>query len=113
MGDTSTFFVDFDTLGREFRCKFSTENGNASLKALQAVFEKHLSTLKGIKGVKSVKRVACGACQDFKIVVEILASEHDSWSKAKYSPEATILEDFKAIKGVSCVETQTYTFMSY
>ena len=111
--DTAPYFVDFDTIGREFRCKFSTHEGNASLKALQSVFEKHVSTLKSIKGVKSVKRIVCGGCHDFKIIVEIAAANHDEWSKKKYEPEANILGAFKTIKGVSNVETQTYTFMSY
>jgi hypothetical protein len=109
----SDFFVEFDTLGREFRCKWSKDNGNASLKALDAVFSKHLPTLKAIEGVKSVKRVVCGECQDFKIIVEISAAGHDPWSKTSYSPETDILSDFAAIEGASGEETQTYTFMSF
>ena len=49
--------------GAEFRCKWSKEDGNASLKALSAVFDKHVAALKAIEGVKSVKRVVCGGCQ--------------------------------------------------
>ena len=110
---TEPYFVDFDTIGREFRCKFSTENGNASLKSLQGIFEKYLSCLKSIKGVKSVKRVVCGGCHDFKIIVEISADCYDAWSKAKHAPEADVISSFKTVEGVSSVETQTYTFMSF
>jgi hypothetical protein len=78
------FFVDFDTLGREFRCKWSQDDNNASLEGLQGVFTKHLAALKAIEGVKSVKRVVCGGCQDFKIVVEISAEGHGPWSEGKY-----------------------------
>ena len=107
------YFVEFDTLGREFRCKWEETDGNKSLERLDAVFKKHLASLKAIKGVKSVKRVVCGGCHDFKIVVEIAAANHEAWEKAAYSPESTILAEFKAIPGVKSVETQLYTFMSY
>merc|ERR1712028_209047 len=96
---TMAFFVDFDTLGREFRCKWSQDDNNASLEGLQGVSTKHLAALKAIEGVKSV--------------VEISAEGHGPWSEGKYAPEADILADMSAVAGASAVETQTYTFMSY
>ena len=56
--------VSFDTVAREWRCKWNTDE---ALVACQTLLESHLATIKGVKGVKDVQRVVCGGCKDFKV----------------------------------------------
>ena len=39
------------------------------------------------------------------------ADAYGDWEKAKFEPEESFLATLKGIKGVSAVETQTYTIM--
>jgi len=59
--------VEFDTIAREWRCKFSTDNDKASLVAAQKAIQEVLAEVKAVDGVKSVQRVVCGGCLDFKV----------------------------------------------
>ncbi len=54
--------VEFDTVAREWRMKWSPDNDKSSLAAVQAVVDKTLGELKSLDGVKSVQRVVCGGC---------------------------------------------------
>jgi hypothetical protein len=59
--------VEFDTLAREWRCKWSTENDKKSLEEAQVALNEILAEVKAIDGVIRVDRVVCGGCQDFKV----------------------------------------------
>jgi len=59
--------VDFDTIAREWRCKWSPDDDKASLVAAQKALEEVLDEVKTVEGVKKVDRVVCGGCLDFKV----------------------------------------------
>ena len=59
--------VEFDTVAREWRCKWSNDSDNASLTSAQKVLDEYLATVKAVDGVKAVQRVVCGGCLDFKV----------------------------------------------
>lgn len=59
--------VEFDTIAREWRCKWSNENDKASLVAAQKAIDEILAQVKAVDGVVSVQRVVCGGCLDFKV----------------------------------------------
>jgi hypothetical protein len=104
--------VEFDTIAREWRCKWSADNDKASLVSLQKELETVLSQVKDLTGFQSVQRVVCGGCLDFKVIVAVSASDFESWEKDSFAPEADFLGKIGAIDGVSQVETQTYTLMT-
>lgn len=108
---TITEGVEFDTIAREWRLKWSADNDKKSLAAVQAILKEVEPQLKGINGLKSVQRVVCGGCLDFKVVTALSADAYGAWEAAKFAPEETFLSKVKAIPGVSTVETQTYTLM--
>mmetsp|Transcript_9476 Transcript_9476/g.13947 ORF Transcript_9476/g.13947 Transcript_9476/m.13947 type:complete len:138 (+) Transcript_9476:119-532(+) len=103
--------VEFDTIAREWRCKWSPDAEKASLVSAQKALESVLATVKDVDGVKKVDRVVCGGCLDFKIVTSLPADKFGEWEKASFAPEAEFLEKIKAIDGITEVETQTYTIM--
>lgn len=108
---TITEGVEFDTIAREWRCKWSADNDKKSLVELQKVLDETKAEIKAIDGVKSVQRVVCGGCLDFKVVVALPEPKYGAWSEGGHAPEAAFLEKIKKIDGVSVVETQTYTLM--
>ena len=59
--------VDFDTIAREWRCKWSADGDKKSLAEAQKVLNEMLPTIKSIDGVKSVHRIVCGGNLDFKV----------------------------------------------
>ena len=59
--------VEFYTLAREWRCKWSTDNDKKSLEEAQAALDEILAQVKAVDGVIRVDRVVCGGCQDFKV----------------------------------------------
>jgi len=101
--------VKFDNIAREWRCKWSADDDKASLNAAQQALEDVLADLSSVDGVGSVQRVVCGGCLDFKVVTKLSASGFGEWEKAKFAPEEEFLGKLKGIKGISMVETQTYT----
>ena len=111
MGTTIVEGVDFDTIAREWRCKWSAENDKQSLAELQKILNEAKAEIKAVKGVKSVQRVVCGGCLDFKVVVALEDSKFGEWEESGFAPEESFLEKIKKIDGVSVVETQTYTLM--
>lgn len=103
--------VEFDTIAREWRCKWSKDADSASLVAAQKLLKATEPELKKIDGLKSVQRVVCGGCQDFKVIIALDAEKYGAWDGAAHAPEANFLEALKKIDGISSVETQTYTLM--
>ncbi|KAL1527609.1 hypothetical protein AB1Y20_008995 [Prymnesium parvum] len=108
---TITDGVEFDTIAREWRMKWSGDDDKASLAKAQSVLSDMKSTLKAIPGVKSVQRVVCGGCLDFKVITALNADDFGAWEEKDFAPESDFLEKVKAIDGISQVETQTYTLM--
>ena len=103
--------VEFDTIAREWRCKWSTDNDKKSLVELQQTLNDSKGDLKAIDGLKSVQRVVCGGCLDFKVVIALDGDKFGEWEESSFAPEEGFLEKIKQIDGVSTVETQTYTLM--
>ena len=101
--------VDFDTVAREWRCKWSADNDKASLVAAQKELEAVLSAVKAVKGVSRVQRIVCGGCLDFKVITSVDAAEFGAWAEGDFAPEADFLAALGAIDGVDSVETQTFT----
>ncbi|KAL3906541.1 MAG: hypothetical protein SGILL_009229 [Bacillariaceae sp.] len=108
---TITEGVEFDTVAREWRCKWSPEDDKKSLQELQKALAEAVPEIKKVDGVKGVQRVVCGGCMDFKVIVSLPAEKFGAWEEAKFAPEESFLEKIKKIDGVSVVETQTYTLM--
>jgi hypothetical protein len=100
--------VVFDTLAREWRCKWSDDNEKSSLSAAQAALDVTLPKIKAIDGT-SVQRVVCGGCKDFKVVISLPADKFQKLEEAGI--EEAFLNALRAIPGCSQVETQTYTLM--
>ena len=71
--------VDFDTVAREWRCKWSADNDKASLAAAQALLVKTKPDIAEVKGVKEVKRIVCGGCLDFKVIIALDAAVYGDW----------------------------------
>lgn len=59
--------VNFDTVAREWRMKWSGDNDSKSLQEAQKALEAILPAIKALDGFKSVQRVVCGGCLDFKV----------------------------------------------
>jgi hypothetical protein len=59
--------VDFDTLAREWRCKWSPDNDKKSLAEAQEALKAVLAEVKAVDGVLKVDRIVCGGCLDFKV----------------------------------------------
>jgi hypothetical protein len=104
--------VDFDTVAREWRCKWSPETDKKSLQEAQKLLVSLLEDIKKVDGVKNVQRVVCGGCMDFKVIISLPAAKFDVWEEAKFAPEEDFLAKLEAIDGVSMVETQTFTLMT-
>jgi len=111
MGTTIVEGVQFDTVAREWRCKWSTDDNKKSLADLQKILDESKDEIKIIDGVKSVQRIVCGGCLDFKVVVALEGEKFGDWQESSFAPEESFLEKMKNIDGVSVVETQTYTLM--
>ena len=54
---TITEGVEFDTIAREWRCKWSPDNDKKSLAEAQKLLQSVLSDIKAVDGVKDVQRV--------------------------------------------------------
>mmetsp|Transcript_3730 Transcript_3730/g.5477 ORF Transcript_3730/g.5477 Transcript_3730/m.5477 type:complete len:137 (-) Transcript_3730:184-594(-) len=108
---TITEGVEFDTVAREWRCKWSADDDKASLAEAQKALNSVLDSVKKVDGFKKVDRVVCGGCLDFKVITSLPADKFDAWTEADFAPEGEFLDKLKNIKGISTVETQTYTLM--
>ena len=76
---TITTGVEFDTIAREWRLKWSADSDKKSLADVQATLNKYTASLKGVDGVKSVQRVVCGGCHDYKVIVALPADKWAAW----------------------------------
>lgn len=104
--------VDFDTIAREWRCKWTDGNDRASLAEAQKALDAILPHLKALEGVKRVDRVVCGGNLDFKVITSIAAGpDFEAWKATEFSPESKFLAKLESIEGISAIETQTYTLM--
>ena len=90
--------IEFDTVAREWRMKWSQDDDKASLAAAQKALEKQLATVKAVKGVKSVQRVVCGGCMDFKVIVSLDGDSFGEWEAAGFAPEADFSRKLKPSK---------------
>ncbi len=104
--------VNFDTIAREWRFKWSADADKASLVAAQKQLAAVLKTVKAVQGVNSVQRVVCGGCQDFKVIVSLKIADFKAWEAKGFAPEKDFLAAVEKIPGVSKVETQTFTLMT-
>ncbi len=104
--------VEFDTIAREWRFKWTPDDDKVSLASAQQTLDMFSSEIKAIPGVKSVQRVVCGGCMDFKVITALDAESFGSWEQRQFAPEEQFLAAVKAIPGVSQVETQTFTLMA-
>lgn len=104
--------IDFDTVAREWRCKWSHDNDKDSLVGAQKVLEASLPETKKNDGIKSVESVVCGGCLDFKVIISLPESNFCAWEEKRFAPEFEFLRMLKDIDGISLVETQTYTMRS-
>jgi len=108
--------VEFETVAREWRCKYSPgESGgpgdSASLKACQSLLDEYLPKLKALPGAEITRQV-CGGCMDFKVSITQPLAEHGEWAEANYDPiESEFMDKLKAIEGTSQHETQEITFV--
>jgi len=104
--------VTFDTVAREWRCKWSKEDSLSSLAKAQELLVYTKPDIEALAGVKEVKRVVCGGCLDFKVIIALDAESFGAWEGKAFAPEAAFLEALGKIPGITQVETQTYTFMT-
>mmetsp|Transcript_97911 Transcript_97911/g.277513 ORF Transcript_97911/g.277513 Transcript_97911/m.277513 type:complete len:161 (+) Transcript_97911:91-573(+) len=124
--------VEFNTIAREWRCKWSDENGGASLIAAQKLLDemkgeildvthdwygKQLSTHEVMNGKLNVgqqltQRVINEEMKTLKIITKLPAGEFGEWEKKGFAPEEKFLGRLKEIEGITDVETQTYTLMN-
>ena len=63
--------VEFDTIAREWRCKWSADDDKKSLQELQKALEEAKDGIKKVDGVLKVQRIVCGGCLDFKVVISL------------------------------------------
>jgi hypothetical protein len=108
---TITEGVEFDTIAREWRCKWSPDNEKKSLQEAQKALQAVLADIKKVDGVKGVQRIVCGGCMDFKVITSLEQPKFGEWEAKSFAPEEEFLAKLKAIDGISSVETQTYTLM--
>ena len=108
---TITEGVSFDTIAREWRCKWSSDQDKQSLQEAQKLLDSVLVELKQVDGCKGVQRVVCGGCLDFKVITSVAADKFGAWEAKEFAPEVDFLEKLKKVDGISTTETQTYTIM--
>jgi hypothetical protein len=103
--------VEFDTIAREWRAKWSPDNDKKSLVEAQKALTEVLADIKKVDGFLKVDRVVCGSCMDFKVITSLPAAKFGDWEGKKFEPEETFLKKLEGIDGISTIETQTYTIM--
>jgi hypothetical protein len=103
--------VEFDTIAREWRCKFSPDNENQAAADVQIALNGVMDKVGAVPGLIKVQRAVCGGCYDFKVMMSVSADKYGDWEAKGFEPEAEYLEAIKKISGVSAVETQTITLM--
>mmetsp|Transcript_30447 Transcript_30447/g.48808 ORF Transcript_30447/g.48808 Transcript_30447/m.48808 type:complete len:155 (+) Transcript_30447:68-532(+) len=102
--------VHYNTLAREWRCKWSEEDQKRSLTECQRVLEEVVvPALRKVHGLLSVQRVVCGESKDFKVICKMSLDAFEDWATLSFFPEEKVVEAFYAIDGISKIECQTYT----
>mmetsp|Transcript_11905 Transcript_11905/g.13990 ORF Transcript_11905/g.13990 Transcript_11905/m.13990 type:complete len:166 (+) Transcript_11905:71-568(+) len=110
---TITEGVEYNTIAREWRCKWSNDTDKISLVLCQSAIEAVLEDLTTkVDGVKDIERIVCTECLDFKVIVSLSTEKFDEWKSKKFMPESDFIDMLESIDGVSSVETQTYAKMS-
>lgn len=71
--------VEFNTIAREWRLKWSPEDNKKSLASVQQTLILFTSTLKKVDGVKGVQRIVCGGCHDYKVITSLDAAKFAAW----------------------------------
>lgn len=105
--------VEFDTIAREWRCKWSEDNDKASLAKAQEELTKVLDDVKAVDGVKSVQRIVCGGCHDFKVITSLVSDKFGAWKEKEFAPEDEFLAKLKDIEGISTGESCCSTIWLY
>ena len=103
--------VAYDTVAREWRCKWSADNDGASVGQVQQVWEAMATRVRAIPGVVRVQRMCCGTCMEYKIVISMRARSYPAWEARDHEPEAEFLQLIGAIDGVSAATAQLYSIM--
>lgn len=103
--------VEFDTIAREWRCKWNPDNDKKSLVEAQKALNDVIGEMGKVDGYSESKRIVCGECMDFKVITPLPADKFEAWSEKQFAPEKTFLDKLRDIDGISQIETQTYTFM--
>lgn len=106
--------VAFETVAREWRCKYSPgESGgpgdSASLKACNDLLMEYMPKLKALPGAEITRQV-CGGCMDFKVSITQPLEEHGAFME-DLALEEEFMDKLKAIDGTSLHETQEITFV--
>ena len=101
----------YDTVAREWRCKWSKEGGSASVALAQQAWQAVAGRVRAIDGVTRVQRMCCGTGLDYKITISISASAYAAWAELGHAPEAEFLSALRRIEGVAGVEAQLYSIM--
>lgn len=114
MAEIGSTGVAFETVAREWRCKYSPgEDGgpgeSTSLKACNDLLMEYLPKLKALPGAE-VTRQVCGGCLDFKVSITQPLEEHGAFM-ADLALEEEFMGKLKAIDGTSQHETQEITFV--
>lgn len=71
--------VEFNTIAREWRLKWSPDDNKKSLASVQQTLVVFTNALKKIDGVKSVQRIVCGGCLDYKVITALSADKYAAW----------------------------------
>lgn len=103
--------VEYNAVAREIRCKWSRTHNQASLPAMQKVFESNFEVLEKIDGVLGLHRTVCSNNLECKILIVIRGTFLSAWEELNYAP----CENIKAAlsdAGATDVEDRLYTMMT-
>ena len=98
--------VKFSSVCREWRGKWTKDEDNASLVAVNKLFtESFLPTLKSVSGFEKIQRVVCGDCLDWKFIIQFEEGKFPE----NVPGEEPFLVAAAEITGIANIETQTFT----
>ena len=73
------------------------------------MIDETLPKIKALDGLVNVQRIVCGGCHDLKLIISFKADKFGKLEEADL--ETAFLDAWKAIPGISTVETQSFTIM--
>ena len=76
--------VEFDTIAREWRFKWSADDEKKSLASAQQTLFLFKSAIKQIDGLKGVQRIVCGGCLDYKVIISLSADKYKAWVRLSH-----------------------------